>query len=174
MSQTPAPIPVYAGDDWSFAFTNIDYQTGEPVDLTGVEVMGLLYRTSSSIPTVLSQSGGQTGLIDPAAGKFGIGAPRSLTGTMSDSPGLAPLNILHICFIKDGRRRTQAVFPLAVLAGRDPLPDPIMQARAVIDPLTGHQITFDGPTAPFPTSPDLPSDDTDFDQDGNSLVPLLG
>lgn len=169
MTQLPDPIPVYVGDDWSFAFTLREGGgNAAPVDLTACTVDGLLFPAYQPSPIALQPGLGFAGLIGSGAeGKLGLGITRDQTA------GFVPSSIggrLQVRVLRAGRLHTHGVFPLLVLALGEITPGLIVN-RTVTDPVSGRVLTFDGAADGYPIVGDLT---TNFDTNDNPAVPLLG
>ena len=154
----PDPIPVYIGDDWSFAFS---YRqgggNGVPVDLTGSTIVCELFYPFTAAPLALTQADGQTALIDAPEGRFAVGVARAVTTGFVTSGLKAPSqpspSVLTIALEKDGIRRTIGVRPLLVLDPRTLPPPPIVTVESV-DPITGCILRFEGLTDFFAVTTD--------------------
>ena len=148
---TPDPIPVYIGDDWSFAFTYRESGgNGAPVDLTGLSIVCDLFAPYASAPIELTAEAGQTGLIAAANGQFGIGVARALTSGLQTTT-VAGATALNIGLVTDSLRRTIAVWPLLIFDKRTLLAPTLVNLETV-DPIDGRTLHFDGSTALFPVA----------------------
>ena len=147
MTVAPDPIPVYVGDDWSFAFTYREGGNGAPVDLTGCIIAGLLFPDIRQGAIQLDPGLGLAGPIGAGSqGKLGLGLTREQTEALR--PDLT--SRLHVRILAGGLIHTAGVFPLLVLSLGELAPGPA-QARVATDPVSGRTLTFDGVATGYPT-----------------------